>query len=63
VPVLVTVAVLLAVGGARHMVLVALASQQVTAQGWREIAYAQLRGWLPSDESDEDFNAAVVALR
>jgi hypothetical protein len=45
------------------MVLVALASQQVTAQGWREIAYAQLRGWLPSDESDEDFNAAVVALR
>jgi hypothetical protein len=26
-------------------------------------SYAQLRGWLPSDESDEDFNAAVVALR
>jgi hypothetical protein len=30
VPVLVTVAVLLAVGRARHMVLMALASQQVT---------------------------------
>jgi len=26
-------------------------------------SYSQLRGWLPSDESDEDFNAAVVALR
>jgi hypothetical protein len=26
-------------------------------------AYAQLRGWLPGDESDEEFDAAVVALR
>ena len=26
-------------------------------------AYAQLRGWLSSDESDEEFNAAVAALR
>jgi hypothetical protein len=26
-------------------------------------AYAQLRGWLPGDESDEEFEAAVVALR
>jgi hypothetical protein len=26
-------------------------------------AYAQLRGWLPGEESDEEFNTAVVALR
>jgi hypothetical protein len=26
-------------------------------------AYAQLRGWLPADESDEEFNSALVALR
>ena len=26
-------------------------------------AYAQLRGWLPGDESDEEFDAAVVAMR
>ncbi|HKE82309.1 MAG TPA: hypothetical protein VKB50_01075 [Vicinamibacterales bacterium] len=26
-------------------------------------AYAQLRGFLPGDESDEEFNAAVMALR
>jgi hypothetical protein len=26
-------------------------------------AYAQLRGWLPGDESDEEFDAAVIALR
>ena len=26
-------------------------------------AYAQLRGWLPGDESDEEFDAAVVTLR
>lgn len=26
-------------------------------------AYGQLRGWLPGDESDEEFDAAVVALR
>ena len=26
-------------------------------------SYTQLRGWLPGDESDEEFNAAVVALR
>lgn len=26
-------------------------------------AYAQLRGWLPGEESDEEFDAAVVALR
>jgi hypothetical protein len=26
-------------------------------------AFAQLRGWLPGDESDEEFDAALVALR
>jgi len=26
-------------------------------------AYGQLRGWLPGEESDEEFNTAVVALR
>ena len=32
-------------------------------QAREKSAYAQLRGWLPGDESDEEFDAAVVALR
>jgi hypothetical protein len=26
-------------------------------------AYGQLRGWLPADESNEEFDTAVIALR
>jgi hypothetical protein len=32
-------------------------------KGGEKSAYTQLRGWLPGDESDEEFNAAVMALR